>query len=332
MKVIVTGATGFLGGYVARRYAERGDDVVATGRNSERGRALERDGVHFLPADLTAPGDWMTCFDGADIVVHCAALSSLKGTYQMFHASNVVATEHVVRACETSRVGRLVNISTPSIYHCGEHRRDIKESDPLPARFANQYTQTKWQAEQSVQAAHARGLGAITLRPRAIFGPGDPSIVPRIIRVLKSGRLRVIGDGKNVVDVTCVDNVVDAVVCAGESHCSGEAYNISNGEPILIWDFIRRIAEGLQLPPPRGHVPLGMLRTVAGLSESALRLLRPADEPMLTRYGIEVLGLTTTLNIDKARCALGYEPHVSVEAGLRTLLDHYRAHGVPEVA
>lgn len=330
MRVIVTGATGFIGGAVARRYAADGAQVIGMGRNAARGRALFDDGVEFLQADLSTPGPWANAFIDADIVVHCAARASLSGTPEMFESANVGTTRHVVDACVQGRAARFVHMSSPSIYQTGTDRLEIRESDPLPDEFINPYADTKWRSELLVDAAMEDGLEPVTLRPRAVFGPGDSSIVPRIIRTMKTGRLRVIGDGENVVDVTFIDNLVDAVVLAGETDVVGGKYNLTNGRPIRIWDFIDRIADGLDLPHPRGRISYRTARRLAGLVEDVYRKIRPMAEPPVTRYGVDALGLSMTLDVSKARDELGYDPTVSIEQGLERLLEHYRTHGIPE--
>jgi nucleoside-diphosphate-sugar epimerase len=166
----------------------------------------------------------------------------------------------------------------------------------------------------------------VTIRPRAIFGPGDTTILPRLIQRLASGRLPVIGDGKNIADLSYVENVVDALLLCAESpkFTLGKKYNITNGEPVVLWDMIRQVAETLGYPPPRGRIPYRIADTAAGLLEVLCRLHPSQPEPPLTRYTVGVIANSTTLDISAARRDLGYNPRISVEEGFEKFIDWWK--------
>jgi 2-alkyl-3-oxoalkanoate reductase len=318
MRVLVTGATGFLGGAVARRLHAAGHEVLATGRDPDRGAALASAGLRFIATDLASQdGAGVLCRE-QDWIVHCAALSSPWGAYQRFYSANVVATRNLLEAATRSGVLRFVHISTPSIYMGGGSRFDVHENDPLPAPV-NAYAATKREAEGIVRAASQAGLRSVILRPRAIFGPGDRTLFPRLLHALKSRRLPVIGDGQNRVDLTYIENVVDAVeaACTAPEPAVGQVYNITNGEPVRLWPLIGQLARALRLAPPTRRLSRSTAMAVATVMESVCRATRVTKEPMLTRYAVQVLSDSMTLNIDRARCFLGYEPRVRVLDGLR---------------
>lgn len=317
MRILVTGATGFLGGAVARTLHAQGHHVIASGRDPARGRQLEQAGLCFRPADLNQRDATHTLCRDVDAVVHCAALSSPWGPRRVFLRSNVDATDALIAACLEARVARLVHLSSPSLYMGGGDREQVREDDPLPPPI-NHYAATKREAELHVLAAHARGLRSVILRPRAIFGPGDTTIFPRVLRALETGRLPQIGDGQNRVDLTYLDNAVQAVeraLRAPDSAC-GQIYNISNGEAVRLWDVLRWLCQELSLPPPRGRLPRPAAALLGGALELWHRALHPRVEPKLTRYNVEVLACTMTLDIRRARTQLGYAPTVSVQEGL----------------
>lgn len=330
-RIVVTGATGFLGGALARHLAATRpwQQVLGLGRDPERGRALQAQGVRFLALDLTDEAAVHRALRGADTVVHCAALSSPWGRREAFVAANIVATGHVVGACVARQVRRLVHISTPGIYHDGAPHRGIREDHPLPARPVNDYAATKLAAERLVfERCAAGGVSALALRPRAIFGPGDSAILPRLAQALRAGRLRRIGDENCMVDLSYIDNVVDATVLAMDAswRLGGRAYNISNGEPVAIWRVIDRLADALSLPRPRKRVPKPLALALAGAVEAFHRRLRPDVEPPLLRYGVELLSVDMTLDISRAREELGYSPRVGMDEALdKTLRDLARA-------
>lgn len=319
--IVVTGATGFLGGALVRRLRATRPQarVLALGRDTVRGAALTKDGISFSALDLTDRLGVERALAGADVVVHAAALSSPWGELADFHAANVVASENVAAACAQVGVARLVHISTPGIYHDGAPHLSIRENHPLPPCAINHYAATKRTAERRVLAmAEAGGVPILVLRPRAIFGPGDTSILPRIADALRRGRLRRIGDGMCLVDMSYVDNVVDAILLGVDSppQLSGQAYNISNGEPVRIWEVIDRLADALGVPRPTARISRAQALRLAGLLEAGYRVFAPGREPPLLRYGVDLLSVDMTLDISRARNELGYRPHVGMDEAL----------------
>lgn len=327
MKALVTGATGFLGQALARRLHSQGADVSALGRNPAILAQLEREGMRPIRADLVNGEAVAAACQGQEIVFHAGALAAPWGRAQDFHNSNVLGTQNVIAGCETHGVGRLVHVSTPSIYFGLDSLVNVAEDAPLPVQPVNEYARTKLLAEAEIDKAFERGLPVITIRPRAIFGPGDTTILPRLIPRLKTGRLPVIGDGRNVIDLTYVENVVDALLLCATSPAAtlGKKYNITNGEPTALWPLIEKLCAGLGYQPPRRRVPYGLVDGAAALMEVVYRRLPGQPEPPLTRYSVALLAKNTTLDISAARRALGYRPRVSVEEGFRHFVAWWQA-------
>jgi nucleoside-diphosphate-sugar epimerase len=239
------------------------------------------------------------------------------GSARDFYRSNVLGTRNVIGGCEAGGVRRLVHVSTPSIYFRYESRMNVREDAPLPRQPANEYARTKLMAEHEVDRAFERGLPVITIRPRAIFGEGDNAILPRLISRLQTGRLRVIGDGKNITDLTYVENVVDALLLCAESPgvTLGRKYNITNGEPLPLWGLIEKLCQALGYEFPRRLIAFPLALGLASALEVICRLLPGQPEPLLTRYMVGVLARSTTLDISAARRDLGYQPRIPVEDG-----------------
>ena len=326
-RALVTGATGFVGGHLARRLHREGWAVTATGRSVTKGRALAEAGVPFFPIDLVnRAGIGQLCAD-QDVVFHCGALSTAWGALGEFQLANVVGTENVIAGCQAHQVGRLVHVSTPSIYFSTASRLNVREDDRLPAKALNHYAETKRQAEQLVDQATATGLSIVTVRPRAIYGPGDQSLFPRIMKGLEAGRLPQIGDGENVQNLTYIDNLVDALLLCARAphHYSGRKYNVTDGVSIKIWDVIAQLAVRLGVPKPARRLSFPIAYGLATLLEGYHHLLRPAVEPPLTRYGVTVLSRSQTLNIDAIRADLGYEPRVMLAEGLNATVSWWQS-------
>ncbi|MFM9278744.1 NAD-dependent epimerase/dehydratase family protein [Paenibacillus jiagnxiensis] len=322
-KALVTGATGFLGRHAALRLAQMGWDVSGMGRSRESGAQLTRDGIRFVQADMRDADRVVQACAGQDYVFHCAALSSPWGDYREFYGSNVLATRHIIEGCRKHEVKRLIHISTPSIYFNYRPRFLIRESEPLPARSANAYAATKLLAEREVMQASREGLPVLILRPRAIFGPLDRTLFPRLLQA--NGKLGVpmLGGGQARIDLTYVDNVVDAMLlgCSAAPAALGQAYNISNGEPLPFREVVEKLFAMLDIPLRTRSIPYRAAYGIAGLLELAYRVLPLRGEPLLTRYTAGSVAIPHTLDITLAREQLGYKPSVSVWDGLQRFAD-----------
>jgi len=318
VRAVVTGATGFLGGALARRLRNEGFDVRGLGRNAYAGRALEKSHIQFVRADVTDSLALREACHGAHFLFHCAALSSPWGRKSEFYRSNVIGTRVALAASAAARVRRFIHVSSPSIFVDANDRFDLSEDATPAASPINAYAATKLLAEAEVKRFAAEGLPTVTLRPQGIFGPGDPSIFPRIIRIAKSGRFPVIGNGQNMVDLTYVDNVVEALIaCMDAPAAVGRVYHITNGEPLVLYETIARVLQGIGVPYRPKRVPFRVAYMAASVSEALYRMLLLSREPRLTRYSVCVLARSRTLNIAAARRELGYSPHIDMEEGLR---------------
>ncbi|QGQ99647.1 NAD-dependent epimerase/dehydratase family protein [Paenibacillus psychroresistens] len=327
MNALVTGATGFLGKSLALNLQQLGWNVTATGRNPAIGSELLSQNIRFVPVDLRDPIKTNLLCADQDVVYHCAALSTPWGKYADFYSSNVQATEHIVQGCMAHNVGRLVHVSTPSVYLDYTHRLNIKESAPLPFKFANAYAATKRLAELVVKKAASAGLAAIILRPRAIIGPGDPSIFPRLIKANSSRGIPLIDGGSIELDLTYIDNVVEALVLCGTANASasGEIYNITNQEPVTFIQVLHQLFDLLELPLKTKPVSFANAYRLAYGMELLAKVLPGNKEPLLTRYTVGVLGRSQTLDITKAVTNLGYKPKVSLTEGLGRFAAAWRA-------
>ena len=329
MKVLITGATGFLGYRLSQRLSKKGYTLTTTGRNPEMGERLKFLGTRFVPGSINDADHLHTLSQGQDAIVHTAGLSSPWGRYHDFHRTNTEGTEHIVNAALAQDVPRFVHISTPSIYVQNADCENIRESDPLPPQFVNAYAQTKYAAEQRVLVGAAKGLEAVMLRPRALIGQGDTVIMPRLLRAHEMGRLRRIGNGHNRVDLTPVENVCQAIELAlnlpSGSPALQEAYNISNGDPVNLWDTLAEAFQrlNLHLDTSRG-VPFAVAYGMAAAMEAQAKRKKGYPEPPLTRYSVMMIGRSQTLNIDKARQRLGYDPEVSVNDAMNDFIEGWR--------
>ncbi|MHA5863891.1 NAD-dependent epimerase/dehydratase family protein, partial [Pseudomonas aeruginosa] len=206
---------------------------------------------------------------------------------------------------------------------------DLNE-EYVPRRFSDHYGATKYQAEQLVLSARDLGLEVLALRPRFVVGAGDTSIFPRMIQAHRKGRLRILGNGLNRVDFTSVHNLNDALfscLLAGEP-ALGKVYNISNGQPVPFWDAVNYVMRQLDLPPVGGHLPYAVGYGLAALNEGVCRILPGRPEPVLFRLGMAVMAKNFTLDINRAREYLDYDPRVSLWTALDEFCAWWRAQGL----
>jgi nucleoside-diphosphate-sugar epimerase len=325
MRVLVSGASGFIGSHVAMHLAATGHDVLALGRDRARLAPAQRAGCRILTLDL-ASDDLAGAVQGQSAIIHCAARASPWGRPEEFHRDNVVATERLLAAAaDTGSIRRFVHLSSPSIYFRFRDERDLGEEFQPPQRWATSYAKTKWQSECIVRKFQA--LSPIILRPRAVFGPGDRTIVPRLIAVAERGFFPLPSGGDAWTDITYIDNVVSAVVAALQAPAGlgGRAFNITNDEHVQIRDLLARLFGALEIRPRMVPMPRAVLLALARISELLSRNFGAGREPRITLYGAGLLSFSQTLSIEAARRDLAYAPAVSLDDGIQRFAGWWRA-------
>lgn len=322
MKVLVTGGGGFLGGVIVRMLRERGDEV----RSFSRGEypALAALGVEQVGGTLEDRDAVVAAASGCDLVFHVAAKAGIWGSYHDFYQTNVVGTEHVIAACRSNGINRLVYTSSPSVVFDGSDVEGGDESLPYPDFYEANYPATKALAEQLVLAANSPELAVTVLRPHLIWGPGDNHLGPRIIAKGRAGKLRRIGTRPNLVDTVYVDNAARAHLQAADqlypgSSVAGKSYFISNGEPLPLWDMVNRILAAADIPPVTRSIPPKLAFAVGCICEGLWSLFRLSGEPPMTRFVAHELASAHWFDISAARRDFGYNPEVSIDEGLLRL-------------
>ncbi|MEB0008330.1 NAD(P)-dependent oxidoreductase [Pseudomonas sp. MH9.2] len=320
MKILVTGASGFIGGRFARFALEQGFTVRVNGRRAEGVEHLVRRGAEFIQGDLSDPELVQRLCHDVEAVVHCAGAVGVWGRRQDFQQGNVQVTENIVEGCLKQQVRRLVHLSSPSIYFDGHSHLGIKE-EQVPRRFINHYAATKYLAEQKVFGAEEFGLEVIALRPRFVTGAGDNSIFPRLLNMQRKKRLSIVGNGLNKVDFTSIQNLNDALLSSllAAGSALGKAYNISNGMPVPLWDVVNYVMRQMELPQVTRYRSYALAYSAAALNEGACLLWPGRPEPTLSRLGVQMMSKDFTLDISRAQHYLDYQPRVS----LWTALDEF---------
>jgi 2-alkyl-3-oxoalkanoate reductase len=253
-----------------------------------------------------------------DVVVHNAARSSPWGRREEFERHNVQATQHVIDACLRQGRPKLLFLSSSSVYYRPAHQLGITEETPLPSRPINDYAATKRKAEALVR--RYPGSWAI-LRPRAVIGPGDTVLFPRILRAARAGRLPLLisPDGPVVGDLIYIDNLVDSVVRAATAADVQGCFNLTNNEPVPILDFLLDVFDRLGIPAPRRRVSVRTAMVTARLLEWFYTVCLPDREPPITRFGVHVFAYSKTFNVSKMLVTMG-QPRVPLTEGVKRIV------------
>jgi nucleoside-diphosphate-sugar epimerase len=322
--VLVTGGSGFLGRRLVERLLTAERRVTVLGRTPVPD--LEARGVRFIRASVDdLPAVTAACA-GAETVFHVAARVGIWGPYDEFYRTNVLGTRAVLAGCRARGVKRLVHTSTPSVVYNGRDLAGADESLPITSACPSPYPLTKALAEQEVLAANCAELRTVALRPHLIWGVGDPHLVPRVLARARAGRLRIVGSGRNRVDMVHVENAVDAHLLAEQAltfasaQAAGRAYFITNGEPVVLWDWINNLLRALGERPITRRIPLGGALAVGAACELLWRVLALGGEPPMTRFVAAELAKDHWFDLTAARRDLDYRPRVSMAQGTDELV------------
>ncbi len=324
MHALVTGAGGFLGRYLTEQLVARGDRV----RGFARGHypELEALGVETVQGDIQDAAAVERACRGVDCVFHVAAMAGIWGPRKLFYKNNVLGTVNVAQGCRQAGVPRLVLTSSPSVTFAGRDQRGVNETQgPFPDRWLAHYPFTKALAEHAVLDSDGHdGLSTCALRPHLIWGPRDQHLIPRLLDRARRGQLRQVGDGTNLVDATYVENAAAAHLLAADalrpdSAVSGNAYYISNGEPVNCWQWIGEILALAGLPPVTRRISLRAAYAAGAVLEGLWTVLGRTDEPRMTRFLAAQLATSHYFDISAARRDFGYEPQVSMAEGMQRL-------------
>ena len=259
------------------------------------------------------------------MVIHAGALSTVWGPWEDFYQTNVLGTKYVLEACREANIERLVYVSSPSIYAAPRDQLGIKESDAPQENRLNNYIRSKLASEKLFK--DYPDVSSVILRPRGLFGIGDTSILPRVLNLSQKIGIPLIGDGRQLMDMTCVENVALAIRLALETpQAAGEVYNITNGEPRVFRDLIEETLRGLGYPIRYRKIPAPLVSAISSSLEFIYKNLKLKGEPALTRYTYYLLRYSQTLDISKAERDLGYRPKITISEGIEQYVQDYRKH------
>lgn len=327
MRVLVTGGNGFLGGAIVAELKRRGHQVSSASRRPSP--ELAALGVRTLTCDLRNREHVERAIQGQDAVVHAAALTGLTGVRADFVRTNVEGTQAVLAACKAHGVARLVYTSSPSVVFDGREHRRADESLPYPRRYLAAYPATKAAAEREVLAANGASLATVALRPHLVLGPGDPNLMPRLVARARARALTIVGNGRNEVSFTWVENAAAAHADVLERlepgvSGAGRAYFVAQKEPVVLWSWLAELFTRAGVPPPTQRVSRPFAYAAGAACELAWRIARRTGEPPMTRFLAQQLATSHSYAIGALEREFGYVERVSTAEATERLVAELR--------
>ncbi len=331
--VIVFGGSGFLGKYLIEKLLElKCRNIICYSRGGDD--ELADRGVDVFRGDLRNCEGVEVAMQGCTFVFHTAAKAGVWGPRKLYYDINVTGTENVLKACEKHGIKSMIYTSSPSVAFTPTE--DVENGDEYleyPRKFLTHYPDTKAIAERKVLACPWYDLSAIILRPHLLWGPRDPHLLPRILKTAKSGRLKIVGNGENLVDLTYIENAVEAHIRAAEFIRSAgksfrKAYFISDGRPVNLWEWTNNLLHNAKIPMVTESVPYKTAYRVGAFLEAVYKFIPPIIEPPMTRFVAGQLAFSHYFNISAARKDFGYKPVIDPADAFDKTMEWLRSEGL----
>ncbi|MCA9021503.1 MAG: NAD-dependent epimerase/dehydratase family protein [Planctomycetaceae bacterium] len=323
MNTLVTGGGGFLGLYIVEQLVAAGETVRVLCRGEYQ--RLKELGVETVQGDIRDAAIVEQACAGIDTVYHTAAVSGIWGPWDYFYSINTQGTLNVIESCKSQGVTRLIYTSSPSVVYDGSAHENATEALPYSEHYLCHYPHTKMLAERAVLEANGEnGLATVALRPHLIWGPRDNHLIPRLIQRARSGRLRQVGQGTNLISMSYVENAAAAHLQAAarlfpDSPVGGQAYFINEPEPVMMWEWINQLLVDAGLQPVKKQISTKAAKRIGSVLEVIFRVLHLPGEPPMTRFLASQLSSSHYYDISRARLDFGYQPPVSFEEAMRRM-------------
>jgi nucleoside-diphosphate-sugar epimerase len=320
MNILITGATGFIGSHLVERLIKKNKITVLVRKTSKpiKLRSLSKLKVNIIYGDLTNQESLTNATKNIDVIYHCAAmLGSPEITYKQIYEANVTGTKNLVKAAEQNKVKRFIHISTVAVFGTLKHKAD----ESTICKPASDYDKTKYLSELAVKKS---SLKYTIIRPTMVYGPGEMTNKAKMFRFIQKGLFRIIGDGKNLMALVYIGNLVDGILkAANTKKAISQTYIISDEHSYTMNKFIYTITKSLGVKTP-SHLP----KCLAYLGAFCFKILSFVGiQQLLSINRINSLTRSSSFSIAKAKKELNYNPEVSLEDGVRKTTEWYREIG-----
>jgi nucleoside-diphosphate-sugar epimerase len=331
VEILITGGNGLLGRHLIPALQQRGDHVRVLTLPEEDVSWLEERNVKVYRGDVRRPATLIAPMEAAEGVLHLAGMMGVWRPMADYHAVNVTGTENVCRAALAAGVRRLVHVSSWTVYGMALGRPAHEGSPLMP--FREPYAVTKTDGDKLVQRMIIDDrLPAVIIRPGTFFGPGDQLHFGRMADRVRARKGIIVGSGRNALPFVYVTDVVQGLLLAlDHERAVGQAYNITNDQPLTQAQFLDAIAQEIGASPPRVHVPYRALYVAGYAAERLAMVTHSRHQPVVTRLGVKLFGTDNRHAIDKATRELGYRPRVTVREGVRQAAAWYRSSASPAI-
>jgi nucleoside-diphosphate-sugar epimerase len=326
---LITGATGFVGGHLAEAAKGRGWAVRALARPTSDTGLLDRLGVEVRGGDLGDAEAVRQVVEGVEYVFHCAAKVGDRGPVEEYRAANVEALRVLLDAVKGRPLRRFVHMSSLGVY-AARHHYGTNESEPLPDRHIDGYTQTKVESERlALQYQREHGVPVVVLRPGFVYGPRDRTVMPQLVKRLAAGQVHYLGGDRRVLNTIYVGNLVEAVFLAAENpNAVGQVYNLTDGERVTRQRFFEAVCGGLNLPLPHQRLPRWLAGPVVRvLYRHGVWATRRGRSAVLPPAQYKFMVLNLDFSTEKARRELGYRPRYTFDQGMAETIAWYKQKG-----
>lgn len=326
MRILVTGGGGFLGSHICKRLVAAGHEVQSISRHKYA--ELDELGVKSFQGNLVDREAIRPALQGVEAIIHTAAKAGVYGSYDSFYEINFLGTKNLVDLALEMGIKYFVHTSSPSVVFGRESIEAGDESLPYPDTYLSYYPQTKALAEKYVLSRASEKFKCVAIRPHLIWGKGDPHLIPRIVSKAREGKLRIVGDGQNLVDIIHVDNAALAhelalnALVAGKD-IAGRSYFIGQERPVVLWEFINQILLRSGLEPVMDHISEKKAFIAGAVLEKLFAwagIKKP--EPPMTRFVAVQLSKSHYFKHDRAQADFSYRPIVTIEQGLEETFAH----------
>jgi 2-alkyl-3-oxoalkanoate reductase len=323
MKALVTGATGCIGSHLSEQLLRQGFEVRALVRHSSDLSEIQHLNLDFFYGDVTDRDSVFQAVQGMDFVFHTAARMNDWGPWEVFHAQNIAGTLNLLEASRDEKVKRFIHTSSTGVTGLGALFGTTESSPYLPQ---GNYEESKVQSEKLViRFCRENKLSFTVIRPCWTLGPRARRHIPLMIEYLKSGKFKILGNGKNILNFVDPRDAAQAMILAAlRTEADGQIYHVTNDSHVVTQEeFYRILCENVSARAPRTHVPFALAYAVSWLMEKWAEWRKWDDAPMLTPVRVAFLGRNRDFDIEKAKRDLGYQPRYQLRESLRDAVSWY---------